>query len=76
MDKCELAPGMVVQISPESKNKMFAGCFLVVTEPKSFGCQGFVQALGENGEIGGQAYLRPCFEDIEFVGQAQWIIKE
>lgn len=68
-----LRVGGVVQISPDCKNRMFAGCLLIVTEPKPFGCQGYVQALGENGKPGGQAYLRPRWQDMEFVGRAVWI---
>jgi len=45
---------------------------MTVTEPKSWGAQGFVQALGENGEIGGKAYYRAKFEDMELVGKAVW----
>lgn len=69
----ELQVGDVVQINPESKYAMFAGCMLTVTEPKSFGCMGYIQCLGENELPGGQAYLRPKFEDIEFVGSAVFI---
>jgi len=53
-------------------NPMFAYCFMTVTEPKSWGAQGFVQALGENGEPGGKAYYRAKFQDMEFVGHAVW----
>ena len=52
-------PSMVVQLSPETcRNKMFGACMMVISEPKSFGAQRYVQALGENGEIGGRAYYR------------------
>lgn len=71
----EMLPGEVVQLSPETvKNPMFAGCFLVVTEPKAFGCQGYVQSLGQNGEPGGQAYYRPAWEEMEPLGvSAEWV---
>jgi hypothetical protein len=52
---------------------MFAACFMVVTEPKSFGAQGYVTALGENGEPGGQAYYRAGWDEMEFVGHAEWV---
>ena len=56
----------VVQLNPEkTKNRMFAGCFFVITEPKEWGAQGYVQALGENNEIGGQAYYRATHDEIE-----------
>ena len=74
MNKRELQVGDVVQISPEYKGKAFAGCMAVVTEPKSFGFQGYVQGLGQNqDESGGQAYIRINWEDFEFVGRATWI---
>lgn len=61
-----LARGEVVQLNPETcRNRMFAGCLMVVTEPKSWGAQGYVQALGENGAVGGQAYYRANWEEIE-----------
>lgn len=74
MKKRKLKPGWLVQLNPElAGNKMFGGCIMVVTEPKDFGAQGYVQTLGENGEIGGQAYYRAGWEEMEFVGVAQWV---
>jgi hypothetical protein len=70
----QLNPGDVVQINPSSKYTMFAGCFLTVTEPKAFGCQGYVQCLGGDGKPGGQAFLRPRFEDIELIGKAKFVV--
>ena len=56
----EYKEGDVVQLNPETvKNKMFAGCLMVVTEPKSWGAQGYVQALGENGNPRWSGLL-PC----------------
>lgn len=70
-----IAKGDIVQLNPETtRNRMFAGCLMVVTEPKNFGAQGFVQALGENGEPGGQAYYRARWEELEQTGgRAQWV---
>ena len=51
-----LKEGDIMQLSPEKgicKNPMFAGCMLIVTEPKSFGAQGYVQGLGENNKPAG-----------------------
>lgn len=64
--------GSLVQINPETKNKMFAGCIVVVTGIKSWGIQGYVQTLGTDSKLGGQAFLRPTWEDIEPVGHAYW----
>lgn len=72
----ELKIGQLVQLNPETVgNRMFAGCIMVVTEPKSWGAQGYVQALGENGNPGGQAYYRAKWDDMEPVGFAEWTIE-
>lgn len=61
--------GSIVQLHPyELGNPMFGACFMVVTELKSWGVQGFVQALGSNGEPGGQAYYRAKWEEFEPTG--------
>lgn len=74
--KKELQVGEIVQLHPtKCINKMFAGCLLVVSEPKSFGAQGYVQALGANGGVGGQAYYRARWEEMEETGgMAPWIM--
>ena len=75
MEPRELAVGEIVQLSPECPNPMFGGCLMIVTEPKSFGAQGYVQGLGEKGEIGGQAYFRARWADMEQTGgRAVWVI--
>lgn len=66
----------VVQLGPECENPAFRYCFMVVTELKSWGVQGYVQALGETREgPGGQAYYRAKFSEFEPVGRAVWIVK-
>lgn len=76
MKQQELKIGQLVQLNPETvSNRMFAGCIMVVTEPKSWGAQGYVQALGENGLPGGQAYYRANWDDMEPVGFAEWVIE-
>jgi len=74
MQQQKLKTGQLVQLNPETVgNKMFAACIMVVTEPKAWGAQGYVQALGEDGEHGGQAYYRAKWEEMELVGDAEWI---
>jgi hypothetical protein len=69
-----LLAGDVVQLSPEVRNPMFAGCMMIVTEPsKSWGAQGYVQALGKDGAPGGRAYYRATWAEMEFVGRAVWL---
>jgi len=56
----------VVMLSPiTAKNRMFAGCFMVVTDIKSWGVQGYVQALGQGGLPGGAAYYRASWDEFE-----------
>ena len=75
MEKQSLEVGQVVQLNPETvHNPMFAGCFMTVTEPKPWGAQGYVQALGENGQPGGQAYYRAKWEEMEVAGTAVWVV--
>ena len=75
MEQTALMPGQVVQLSPtDCKNRMLGACFMIVTEPKSFGAQGYVQALGEGGEIGGQAFYRATWPEMELVGEAVWTV--
>ncbi len=67
-----LEKGMVVQLSPTIANQMFAYCMMTISEVKTFGAQGYVQALGADGKPGGQAYIRVKWEDMEYVGRAVW----
>ena len=75
MKKQELKKGQVVQLHPDTSNKAFAYCFMVIDEPKSWGAQGYVQGLGTREEVGGLAYYRAKFEEMELVGDAVWITK-
>ena len=62
---------MVVQLDPEKcKNPMLAACMMTVSEPKSWGAQGYIQSTGEGGKMGGQAYYRATWEEMELVGCA------
>lgn len=75
MGMSEIEVGEIVQLDPEKTgNKMFAACLMVVSEVKSWGVQGYVQSLGENGEMGGQAYYRAANGTFERTGaKAIWI---
>jgi predicted transcriptional regulator len=65
VSRVSLEIGQVVQLDPGTvRNRMFAGCFMTVTEPKSWGAQGYVQALGANEKPGGQAYYRATWEEM------------
>ena len=68
--------GDIVQLDPvKVLNKAFAACLMTVTEVKTWGVQGFVQALGDNrDEMGGQAYYRAKWDEIESTGGvAVWL---
>lgn len=66
----------VIQLNPETcRNRMFAGCFFVVTEIKPWGAQGYVQSLGQNEQPGGQAYYRATWEELgNQIGTAEWVV--
>ena len=68
--------GDIVQLDPNKVgNPMFAGCYMTITEIKTWGAQGYVQALGENGNPGGQAYYRAKWDEMVKVGHAEWVVE-
>lgn len=73
MGPATLKIGDVVQISPELKNCFFCGCFMMVTEPKSWGAQGFIAMPQGREELPGRAYFRCKWEEMEFIGHAVWV---
>lgn len=60
--------GDVVQISPDH-DELFGGQFLVVTEVKSWGVQGYVDIMEK-----GQAFYRVEFPHIVRIGKAEWML--
>lgn len=72
MESRELAIGDVLQLNPEHK---FSGMLIVVTEPKSWGCQGYLLSSREFDAVkfNGRAFLRPRFEQMEWVGNLFWL---
>jgi hypothetical protein len=74
MKAMNLEQGMVVQLSPKHvRNPVFAACFMIVTDPKSWGAQGYIQMTGTDGEPGGQAYYRATWDEMDAIGIAVWI---
>jgi hypothetical protein len=66
--------GDIVQLGPECRNPMFRFCLMVVTEPKAWGAQGYVQAWGAEGSEGGQAYYRAAWSEMAPTGgTAVWV---
>ncbi|WP_034340779.1 hypothetical protein [Deinococcus misasensis] len=58
--------GDVVQVYPE--HRLFGGCFLQVTEVRSWGVQGCVEIPQQ-----GQAFCRLKSEEFRHVGRASWV---
>lgn len=63
----EMSSGAVVQIDP-AHDEMFGGCLMVVSDPRSWGLQGYVKIPGQ-----GDAFYRAPFDAIEFIGIAAWV---
>jgi hypothetical protein len=64
--------GDVVQIDPAMADSFFAGCFMFVTEVKSWGAQGFIAIPGDRDALPGRAYFRCKTEDMKRIGRAAW----
>ena len=76
MNESTLIPGDIMQLNPETTlNKAFAGCMFIVSEPKVFGAQGYVQGLGKSQDApAGQAYYRARWSEMEPTGgKAVWV---
>jgi hypothetical protein len=63
------AVGDVFQITEAHGRKGWIGAFVLATEIKSFGIQGFVAHIKTHDEQT-QAYIRLKWEEIEFIGHA------
>ena len=70
MEKRVLNIGDVVQIDPAHDDR-FGGCFMVITESKSWGAQGYCASPGQSG----LAYYRCPFAAMELIGSAEWVNK-
>lgn len=70
--------GDVVQIDPAvaERDGFFGGCFMLVTEPKPWGAQGFISIPGERGTLPGRAFYRAKFDEMELIGRAVWVAAE
>lgn len=64
----ELTIGDVVQIDP-AHDDVFGGQFMIVSEPKPWGAQGYVKPLDNSG---GLAYYRCPFDAMVKIGEAEW----
>ena len=79
MKRCDLQIGDMVQLSPDMADKTVAGAFMVVTEPKPWGAQGYLALALPYGEtlvrFKGLAYFRAKWADMEPVGRAVWTME-
>lgn len=66
--------GDVVQVKPEPiQQPWLRGVFVIVTEPKPFGLQGYIPYhSGPKDKEPGEAYIRLNFSDVEYIGKAGW----
>jgi hypothetical protein len=71
MEKIELEIGDVVQIDP-TIDTVFGGQFMVITNLRTWGAQGYVPTLSHPVRL---AYYRCRFKDMEYVGKATWVNK-
>lgn len=60
--------GDIVQVTNDDHH--WFGCLIVVSEPKSFGCQGYVSFPKDNAGNVADAYIRLNHADFERVGHA------
>ena len=75
MEKRELKVGDIVQIDP-AHYPVFGASLMIVTDPKSWGAQGYVHVLGDSNAVTtfkGVAFYRCAFENMELVGHAAWV---
>ena len=71
----EWEKGQVVQIDPDH-DETFGACFMVISEPKAWGAQGYVQIPGKTEDQRGQAYYRCPTEAMHLIGKAEWRLAE
>jgi hypothetical protein len=67
-------PGDIVQIT--NPDHQWFPCLIVISEPKSFGAQGFAFMPANDGSGTGEAYIRLRFEDFEPLGANAIILSE
>jgi hypothetical protein len=78
MNKKKLKEGDIVQITPDRGHR-FGGFFCIVMEPKDWGCMGYLVHHTNFDAVRivdtEQAYVRLAFEEIEYCGNAFWLLK-
>lgn len=67
--------GDVFQINERHGRNGWIGAFVLATEIKSWGIQGFVSHI-ETHDKQGRAYIRLKWDEIDFIGHAALVIAE
>jgi len=49
---------------------------MMVTDPKPWGAQGFVAIPVERGKVPSEAYYRAKWEEMEFIGRAEFMPRD
>lgn len=62
-------PGDVFQINEKHGRKGWIGAFVLATEIKPWGIQGFVHHI-ETHDQSGQAFIRVPFDQLDYIGKA------
>jgi hypothetical protein len=73
MESRKLVIGDLVQIDPATPDCFFGGAVMVVTEPKSWGAQGYFMMPKSRGEALGLYFFRARWDQMEWVGHVVWI---
>jgi hypothetical protein len=71
-DRRDYSPGDVFQINEKHGRNGWIGAFVLATEIKSFGIQGFVTHI-ETHDAQRQAYIRLPWDEIDYIGRAPLI---
>jgi hypothetical protein len=69
----DIKAGDIVQITNEEHH--WYPCLIIVSEPKSFGCQGYTTIPKNDEEPSGNAYIRLEHSDYEPVGRALVVVQ-
>lgn len=67
--------GAIVQVDPDESDR-YAGQFIIVTEIKEWGIQGYLAVTMEDPDLvrwKGIAYVRMAWDKIWLVGFAEWL---
>jgi hypothetical protein len=72
MSEHQYKPGDVFQINEKHGRAGWIGAFVLASEIRSWGIQGFVQHV-ETHEEAAQAWIRLKWEEIDFVDHAQLV---